>query len=175
MLNPEMRDVMDNHICIHPLVRHTLRLTCKTLHSWIPVDEKFVHMLGMLSGRILDAEKDVTTQSIVMLTLLVSKSFEFRSMDVKFMYGKVLVTNIKTISIKGIKCYGFDFEYFPEALLGHIPSMVVDNVICTYVGKDNDPMRTIFNIVGEEYFKLLYHWKLSFDSAYKIILLERSK
>ncbi len=48
MFHPSMKDIYTNHICQDPLSRHALRMTCRQLWKWIPVNVEFVHNVQIL-------------------------------------------------------------------------------------------------------------------------------
>ena len=50
MFHPAMRDIYTKLICKDPISRHALRMTCRVLRKWIPVDIELVKKIKVLLG-----------------------------------------------------------------------------------------------------------------------------
>lgn len=176
MLNPEMRDLVNVYICIHPLIRHTLRLTCKTLHSWIPIDKKSVRIFHALSGELLLHDKVMSMQT----ERCIRKLFNTCVYRVPGTTPLRLPTTITSIHGRQQQCYyAKAVEHLETSAAGFEMNVeLIDNVIYLCINDMYHDIDTIINIFTEitrqKYRALFYCWKFSFDFEHNTVLLLRT-
>ncbi len=182
LLDQRLRPLYDAYICRNIAVRHALRLTCKRLHEWIPVDKEFVFFLSMLSGKHL-AHMELTGNGMDELAHVrcgrVVLDITCHAMGANSHYVKRNAGSFSFVSVspndKQHLTYGIVVTGFPEKALGCLRAGVVDRLLLLTL--DLDTMQQMYHvmtsILSEGFWHSFYEWRFCWDSGPKVLRLER--
>jgi hypothetical protein len=194
LLDQRLRPLYDAFICEgNPLVRHALRLTCKTLHAWIPISRPFVRLMRFLSGRDLAESRPPKIVGVWELIGLKRPDhmqphplWSMIHHMVVLAHGQVTVRAPLVIhsiywaqNDEGKPVYAFEASNAHERLIGKVLDFVLQRFICSEIGMEHVPMDDVMHVFSsllrKDFIASLYTWAIVFDSSAKMFFLERRK
>jgi hypothetical protein len=127
-------------IARNPFIRHALRLTCKQMRQWLPIDRNFVYKISVLSGLFNDERVMVR-----FIPILINRLYDYKIrlyndyMNSQFARKRSYPDSLTLDCSKGVVAHtnGYKVHYLSsvlESIVGLLPSHVIHMALVEFLG-----------------------------------------
>ena len=162
LLHPKLRNLYNPFICRDPLVRHALRLTCKTLHGWIETDADFIMKLAILAGHMPDRTLTHGHAAYVLLVAIKETARRGWCHPVPLIWRSIDGKSIQDVEITNV-----------DVLIGEVTDAAIEHMLRILFECDKS-CAVIESILRPQYFRWFFKWRCSYDAGPKEMYLTRT-